>query len=430
MDRRSFFKYAGLLAACPLVNQSLDLYARGMKDITSGRKWPGWTEGHFQVHFIYTGVAESLFFILPDGTTMLLDCGDHDALGRGELAVPVLPGPWRHSGEWISRYVRRVNPHGRNVDYMMLSHYHNDHCGCRTFNAGMVRRNGRDYPLSGFSQAAEYLHFSRAIDRCWPDYSDPLPLVENPSEGYPHMKDFYEYMQSERGLRIEKFQVGQMDQVRQLHDAGKYPDFFVRNICGNGRICGEDGVIRDLYAERIKREHPKELSENGMSLGMIFGYGPFRFFTAGDFSDRWSLEDGSLFRIEDALADICPEVDVAKLNHHGHNSMSRKLVKALSARVWVSCVWDQLHNLDKVMERLSDRSLYPGERVICPGIMPSRRREAASGKSWLDFLDPSSFEGGHIVLDVEPGGLEYSVSYLSAEDESMSVRSVMHFHTR
>ena len=53
--------------------------------------FPGWRRGALQVHFIHTGVAESIFFILPDGTTMLVDCGDHPALTRLDLAVPVVP---------------------------------------------------------------------------------------------------------------------------------------------------------------------------------------------------------------------------------------------------------------------------------------------------------------------------------------------------
>ena len=49
----------------------------------AGKKLPAWKPGEFQVHFIYTGVCESMFWIMPDGTTMLLDCGDHPAINRG-----------------------------------------------------------------------------------------------------------------------------------------------------------------------------------------------------------------------------------------------------------------------------------------------------------------------------------------------------------
>lgn len=79
------------------------------------------------------------------------------------------------------------------------------------------------------------------------------------------------------------------------------------------------------------------------------------------------------------------------------------------------------------MEMCTDRSIYPGERIVCPTIMPAERRAEDAGASWLNDVDPSSFEAGHVVLNVEEGGKEYSISYLTADDESMIVRSVMNF---
>lgn len=114
---------------------------------------------------------------------MLLDCGDHNAIGRGSLAVPVLPNNKRHAGDWIARYVKRINPNGADVDYMMLSHYHSDHAGNRAFYVSKDVRDGKDYFLSGFSQAAETLRFRRAIDRSWPDLSDPLPMPDDFDSG-------------------------------------------------------------------------------------------------------------------------------------------------------------------------------------------------------------------------------------------------------
>lgn len=430
MDRRDFLKSVTAFGAFALLSEWETAFATGALDKRVGKKWKGWKKGHFQVHFIYTGVGESLFCILPDGTSLLIDCGDHNAVGRGPKAVPILPGPGRHAGEWVSRYIKRVNPSGKDVDYMMLTHYHNDHAGCQTFHAGEREFDGKPYFLSGFSQAAEFLNFDTAIDRCWPDYNDPLPLLEEPDEAYPHMKTFYDYMSKERGLKIEQFKLGALNQIRMKNNPGKYPEFFIRNICGNGRIWKEDGAVIDLYKDLIEKEHPRKVSENGMSTGMIIGYGPFRFFTAGDFSDKWAGPDGQTFRIEDALADICPEVDVAKVNHHGRNTMPEKLIAALRAKVWISCVWDQGHNVDKVMARLSDRSIYPEERVICPGIFPKERHKGANGAPWLEDIEKAAFEGGHIVLDVVPGGKSYSVTYLSAQDESMTVRSVLEFRTK
>jgi len=429
MDRRDFIRTsmcASLVCLCDFDKA----FAAGERDKSAGKPWKGWTRGQFQVHFIYTGVAESMFYIFPDGTTMLLDCGDHNAIGRGKLAVPVLPNAERHAGEWIARYVERVNPSKKEVDYMMLSHYHSDHAGCETFYASKDQRNGKDYTLSGFSQAAETLNFKKAFDRSWPTFDDPLPVTDESDNGaVGHMKKFYDYMQKHNGMQLEKFKPGTRNQVAMLKDPSKYPSFSTWNICGNGRIAYPDGTIHDLYKERIENGRPKTLNENGMSLGMIFSYGSFRFYTAGDFSDKWKLADGTEYEIEDAIADVCGKVNVAKLNHHGHYSMTRKLIAALQAQVYVSCVWDQLHNVAPVMERLADRSIYPGDRIICPGIFPKERREKDAGKAWMNDIDKDSFDGGHVILNVEPGGKNYSITYLTAADESMTVKSVLRFNS-
>lgn len=429
MDRRGFLKTAAAAGMAAWLAPFSEAYAAGTKAPAVGKPWKGWRKGEFQVHFIYTGVGEQMFMIFPDATTMLLDCGDHNAIGRGKLAVPVKPSPSRHAGEWVTRYVERVNPQGRDVDYMMLSHYHSDHGGCEDFHAGSVERGGlADYRLSGFSQAAETLRFGKAFDRCWPDYTEPIPLIDDGNKMRTHMSRFYDYMTRERGLTVERFRVGETNQVRMLRGgAAKYPGFSIFNLCGNGRIASSDGKVTDLYAGRIQREHPKRLNENGLSLGMVISYGPFRFYTAGDFSDSWKLADGSKFEVEDAIADVCGKVSVAKINHHGHYSMPARLVSALQARVYVSCVWDQLHNVAPVMERLADRSLYPGERIVCPGVFPRERREEDAGKPFLADIAPASFDCGHIVLNVSKGGRDYSVSYLTADDESMIVKSVMNF---
>ena len=429
MDRRSFIKTSLLAGASLWAADWEKAFALGRQAPEVGKPWRGWKEGEFQIHFIYTGVAESMFLIFPDGTTMLLDCGDFNAVGRGEKAVPLLPDASRHSGEWIARYVTRVNPAVTDVDYMLLSHYHNDHAGSDKFYAEKIIRDGEEYALSGFSQAAETLSFRKAIDRCWPDYDDPIPGTTDggdPDTG-EHMKRFYSYMQKHRGLEIEKFRLGATDQIVPLKHPGRYPGFQVRNICANGRIAFPDGSVRDLF-EAVKKAGAKKLNENGMSLGMIFSYGPFRFYTAGDFSAKFRDPDGTVRFIEDDIADVCSPVSVAKVNHHGHNSMSRKLVAALRPQVWVSCVWDQLHNLPPCMELLSDRSIYPGDRVICPTIMPAERRAKDGGAAWMQDVHESSYDGGHVVVNVEKGGRRYSVSYLTAADESMTVRSVLNFN--
>ena len=90
----------------------------------AGATLPPWREGCFRICMIYTGRSESQFLIFPDGTSMLVDCGDTGPLKPGEDPVmPILPDASRRAGEWTSRFVREQNPNGRKVDYFLLSHW-------------------------------------------------------------------------------------------------------------------------------------------------------------------------------------------------------------------------------------------------------------------------------------------------------------------
>lgn len=394
--------------------------------VSVGSTLPAWKPGEFQIHFIYTGVAESMFWIMPDGTTMLLDCGDHPAVNRGKKAVWALPSASRYAGEWIARYVQRVNPAKTDVDYLMVSHHHADHAGRIGWGAGTREWNGKKLSVSGILLAADALKFGKCFDRGWPDWNEPIPNEFFDKEAYPHVRDALAYLAERDGMEMERFEVGATDQIRQLRDPAAHSGFSIVNITGNGKIRRRDGSVRDLYAYA---RGAKRLNENAMSLGVIAQYGPFRFYTAGDFYDIPRLPDGSKMNIEVELAKEIDAVDVAKINHHGHHSMSAPLVAALRARVWTACTWDTLHVTADTLERLSSRESYPGPRLVAPGVfMPSRRIED-TGKPFVRDIAPESFYAGHIVLTVAPGGGTYTVAYVTADDESMKVTGAYGFQS-
>ena len=70
-SRRGFLK--SILAAPACIAAPVCVAASeqecGAKHHLAGKRLPAWKPGEFQVHFIYTGVAESMFWIMPDGTT-------------------------------------------------------------------------------------------------------------------------------------------------------------------------------------------------------------------------------------------------------------------------------------------------------------------------------------------------------------------------
>ena len=393
-----------------------------------GRPLPPWKPGEFQVHFIYTGVSESMFWIMPDGTTMLLDCADHPAVERGKLAVWVLPNGSRYAGEWIARYVTRVNPNKTDVDYMMLSHHHGDHGGMESWGAGKIDWKGQKISRSGFMLAAETLKFRYGFDRGWPNFNEPVPDEQGDTACLNHIRKAIAYLQERDGLKMEKFEVGAVNQVAMRRNAAEYPAFKVTNICGNGKILCRDGSVKDLFD--WLRGYKGWVNENCFSLGLMVQYGPFRFYTAGDFAEYMRKPDGTKVRMEDCIAPELDPVDVAKMGHHGCYSMAKSIVSALQARVWAACVWDKIHLPAVTLERLADRSFYSGPRLIAPGVFMPKKRLEMAGKLFLNDIAPESFEAGHMVLTVAPGGKTYSYAYVTADDESMKVTGAYDFVSR
>ncbi|MBR3086138.1 MAG: MBL fold metallo-hydrolase [Kiritimatiellae bacterium] len=381
-----------------------------------------WRDGDFQIHFIHTGVGESVFIVFPDSTTMLIDAGDHPAMMRFGKSVPILPSSGRMAGEWVARYVLRANPRGSEVDYAMVSHFHADHAGTPIWQIP-PNYGERPAPLggcarSGIGIAAEQLHFGHATDRGMPSYADPLPLADEEVKAVAeHVRGVWEALARRDGTRPEPFRLGATDQFAPLH--GKARDFFVRNICANGRIAMPDGTIRDIYAGLIAESAPTMLNENAMSLGMVFTYGKFRFVTCGDFSDTVTLPGAGEVFIEDILAEAVPKCNVAKANHHAHHSIGARLAAALRPQAYVLCGWDQLHCTDDSVEAM----LLPGapdsaQPLIIPTAFPMLRE---GEKAWRKFVPSPCMDGCHIVVTVPSGADSFTISLIDARDEEMSV---------
>ena len=159
ISRRSFFK--GGVAAVGLGAAGFDVWAEMAKHPLAGTVLPKWEKGHFRIGMLFNGRGESAFIVMPDGTSLMTDCGDF--VFRGRDVVRHLPDDSRRAGEWTARYVLRENPNGRKVDYFLLTHYHSDHAGNGRYSAGMSSRG--KYALSDIGQAMEVRDFDTMIDR-------------------------------------------------------------------------------------------------------------------------------------------------------------------------------------------------------------------------------------------------------------------------
>ena len=383
----------------------------------SSARFGGWKKGHFQIHFIYTGASESMFLIFPDGTTMLIDCGDFDAASRGELALPLLPDGSRHAGEWIARYVKRVNPNGSDVDYMLISHFHRDHMGTAKWCKDVVRRGNRDSHLTGFSLAAETLHFRTAIDRTGGAF-DSRELFEPSENQFPYLLNcLYGHLKARDGLEVEKLRLGATDQIVCRH--GGVDGFSVKNICANGRLALADGGVLDTL--RPDGKMPWYWNENHLSCGHVFTYGKFKFFTAGDFSGPAMDANGVTLLPEEHLAKtLTGPVSVAKVNHHGFKSMPDSLLRALRARVYAACTWDVLHLTDDCLARFANPANCEKGTLLVPGNFGASRRTVVNAAGRALFPD-EVYGGVHSIIDVPPVGETFTLSLVDAHDEDMRV---------
>ena len=130
----------------------------------TGKRYVGWKPGEMEIHHIYTGRGESNFMIFPDGTTMLVDAGDWDPKDYSKMCV-LLPDSSRRAGTWIARYIERVNPYKDHVDYLMISHFHNDHTGDCTNETLSTKGRNPDYVLTGIAEVGETIRFRKVFDR-------------------------------------------------------------------------------------------------------------------------------------------------------------------------------------------------------------------------------------------------------------------------
>ena len=410
MNRREFVK--GGAAAL-----TLPWFSGCLTDGAVGTVYAGWRPGELDIHFIHTGVGEQTFFIFPDGTTMLLDCGDtHHAKYMKD--VPPMPDGTRYGGEWVSRYIQRLIPQ-REIDYAMVSHWHGDHTGDLLFG-GKRTPDGRT--VCGLPLVGEDFRFRHYFDHQYPKVAEHA--LDPDSKSLSLMREWIPYATA-RGMKAHRFEVGARNQIALLHDAASFPEFEIRNIVANGVIWdGKDGVV-DVAKTHIAQTGKDEIHENRLSAGIRIRYGRFSYYTGGDAELTMVGKDGREFSWEGLIGRTVGPVDVCKTNHHaGTFGMTPEFVKEVRAQAYLSSVWQARMVDHKSLSAMCSRKLYPGDRIVCFGHIAENRRAVAAAYG-EDIVPP-----GHAVVKVAPDGDTFRVFVLDTADESMRVIYERGFRSR
>jgi beta-lactamase superfamily II metal-dependent hydrolase len=375
-----------------------------------GARLPSWAPGMLDIHQIATGRGNAALFVLPDGTTLLVDAG---AAGDGIPETEPHPDASRSPGTWVVRYLRR---HGvSNLDYALITHFHPDHFG-QLRTASPLDSTGA-YQLTGITEVGDQIPIHTLLDRGWPDYSYPAPATSET------MANYRKFLAARRrsGMAIQRFKPGSSTQITLLHQASSFPQFEIRNIIANGEVwTGSGETTRQLFPA-LETLTPADFpNENECSLGFRLRYGKFRYFTGGDLPGLADPGFPAWHGIESAVGSIVGPVDVHVVNQHGSmGEESEAFLQSLRSTVLIVPSWAPSHPAPDVLKRIINSRLPPAERFV----FATDLREATRiviGQRATQLAGPP----GHIVVRVDAGGDRYHVFVLNNQDERDLIMAV------
>ena len=126
-----------------------------------GKPLPVWKKGELDIHFINTGRGECCFYIMPDGTTLIVDAGEVKATFNpqdtsDDAAVEQKPNtnvrPYIADAMYIKHFSAR-----QSIDYCAPSHFHIDHIG----SSGMATETA----AAGYRKSGLW-HFMTSFHTC------------------------------------------------------------------------------------------------------------------------------------------------------------------------------------------------------------------------------------------------------------------------
>ena len=375
-----------------------------------GAPLPAWMPGMLDIHHIATGRGNAALFILPDGTTLLVDAG---AAGDGLPQTDPHPDASRSPGAWIVRYLRR---HGvTDLDYALITHFHADHMG--QLRASSPVDSTGSYRLTGITEVGNAIRIHTLLDRGWPDYSYPAPAADETMANYRRFLT----AQQKSGMVVQRFKSGSSSQLTLRHEASKFPAFEIRNIIANGEVwTGSGEATRQLFPP-LETIAPADLpNENMCSLGFRLRYGRFGYFTGGDLPGTPDPGFPPWHGIESAIASVIGPVDVHVVNQHGSmGEESEAFLQSLKSTVLIVPSWAPSHPAPDVLKRIMNSRWPPSKRFV----FATDLREAAKiviGQRATQLAGPP----GHIVVRVDPGGDRYRIFVLDNRDERDLVMAV------
>ena len=367
-----------------------------------GKTLPTWSEGYLDIHFINAGRGECCFYILPDGTTLLVDAGEI----AHEEGSPIPQKPSADVRPYITyaKYIKHFMPTGKQaIDYCAPSHLHIDHIGAADV---VTETSPVGYRKAGLLALYDEVPYNHILDRLYPTYTEDdvtPPMSGQLSEDWA---TFVTWGVKEGRFTAERFTPGK-EQIVLRHNAEKYCNFTLLNICANGFVVSKnsDGSVG------ITGKRPN-VGGNPASCGFHITYGDFDYIACGDLTS--TAQNLVAFYFRDFIGN--GHLDAFKSHHHlAGNSWGSQMQNCnFDPRVVIghcfSSVKPNAEKLTAILPIIED--------FFATNIHPDIN---AANK---ELISKISGYNGHIVLRVAPKGENFCVYMLDDNDFNYTVTSI------
>ena len=371
-----------------------------------GKPLPVWKKGELDIHFINTGRGECCFYIMPDGTTLIVDAGEVKATFNpqdtsDDAAVEQKPNtnvrPYIADAMYIKHFSAR-----QSIDYCAPSHFHIDHIG----SSGMATETAAaGYRKSGLLALYDELPYLHVLDRSYPDYKEDATTPAMDGQLSADWAKFVTWGVKEQKFTGARFEVGK-EQIVMLYDRPSYSNFKIFNICANGFVWSKNGISGE-----------KSGVGNPASCGFHITYGKFDYIACGDLTSNPQNRVG--YYVRDFIGD--GHLDAFKCHHHlSANAWGTQMQQSFfNPRVIVNQnFYTKQPDAAHVNDIMDNKYSFWVKDFFTTNLHP---QYVAKNTTTVDKMTNYN---GHIVIRVAEGGGSYYVYMLDDTNFEYNVKSI------
>jgi hypothetical protein len=282
------------------------------------------------------------------------------------------------------------------LDYVLITHFHEDHIGDPSKTNASNSTSGA-FVRTGITEIGDVFPIGTWIDRNYPTYDFPGDMRKL---DYHKMHNYFAFLKeySEKGMTVERFQVGSTTQIAMKHDPKSITTpFRVKNIKSNLDVWNDvTGSIDKIKGKVLKKSG--YWNDNFMSNAIVIEYGNFRYYEGGDQDKNDNIDTVT------PTAKAAQRVHVATLNHHGHG-VNRAFTEEMDPAVLILQGWCSDQPPDASMDWIGQMKRAP--QIFATDVFDDRVENMTNAK-WRQLFQS---RGGHVLVRVYPPPSEGEQSY-------------------